>query len=354
MLEIALRRLYPRAKLEVLNAGISGNTTGSGLNRIQRDVLDRKPSLVAVMFGMNDASFVAEKLGEDGVKQRRAGFQANLRRIVQMCREQQAEVVLCTPNSVYPNAAPSRPPERLADYAEAVRAVARELNAPAADCFAAYEAVRAKDPQAWMLLMSETIHPGLHGHKLFAEVVAETISGRRVSLADVRPQVPCIPHALDKLAKGGAMKVIVTEPYEESVRRVLTRLAATALDIQVTTWPTAGQTLRQMEAWAQNVRKLEPDLVVVAVPEKAVPEDREAFIRSYSWLLDLSLPFARAVWDVVVVLPSPDQATNATTDLMRAIALGHDLGYIERPPGDTSSPEELLSRWFISQRQAVK
>ena len=39
---------------QVINAGVSGDTTRDGLGRIQQDVLDRDPLLVIVQFGGND------------------------------------------------------------------------------------------------------------------------------------------------------------------------------------------------------------------------------------------------------------------------------------------------------------
>ena len=56
MLGIALERTYPKARVEIVNAGISGNTTVQGLSRIDKDVLDKQPHLVVVMFGMNDVA----------------------------------------------------------------------------------------------------------------------------------------------------------------------------------------------------------------------------------------------------------------------------------------------------------
>jgi acyl-CoA thioesterase I len=170
MLGIALSRIYPKAKLEMINAGVSGNTSGMGLARIDADVLARRPHLVAAMFGM-----VA------GAPQHL--FETNLQTIVRLSRETSAAVVLCTPNSIYPN--PIRPAERLAAYAQTVRQVAQDLSVPLADCYQAFEDRRSRDPLAWKLLMSETAHPSMNGHKLFAEVISQTISGRRVSLTDV-------------------------------------------------------------------------------------------------------------------------------------------------------------------------
>lgn len=58
MLPIALKRLCPNAQIEVFNAGVSGNSTVDGMNRLDSDVLAHKPHLVTVMFGLNDMTGV--------------------------------------------------------------------------------------------------------------------------------------------------------------------------------------------------------------------------------------------------------------------------------------------------------
>lgn len=54
-----LRKKYPNAQIETINAGIGGNTSGMGLFRIQKDVLDKKPDFCVVCFGINDTSYCA-------------------------------------------------------------------------------------------------------------------------------------------------------------------------------------------------------------------------------------------------------------------------------------------------------
>jgi lysophospholipase L1-like esterase len=83
MLGIALRKTYPKAKLEVFNAGISGNTTARALARLDRDVLALKPHLVVVMFGLNDITLQQPKKYHD-----------DLCAIVRRCRSGGAAVVL--------------------------------------------------------------------------------------------------------------------------------------------------------------------------------------------------------------------------------------------------------------------
>ena len=92
MLGEALRKVYPKADVRMINAGISGHTSERGLGRMERDVCAHRPHLVVVMFGMNDCT--GNNLDR---------FRANMAAIVTRCREAGAEVVLCTPNNVYPN-----------------------------------------------------------------------------------------------------------------------------------------------------------------------------------------------------------------------------------------------------------
>jgi hypothetical protein len=156
------------------------------------------------------------------------------------------------------------------------------------------------------------------------------------------------------------LRVIVAEPCAETVRQTLAGMAAAPVDVQVTTWPVAGQSLAQIEAWAAGVRQKTPELVLVAVPPEAVPRDPERFICSYSWTLDQCLAFGRSEWDAVAVLPSvglpgvtpvPTQTAQALTDeeIMRRIASGHDLGIIRRAPADASPAGDLIARWFQAQ-----
>src|SRR5262249_19507943 len=54
MLEVALKKVIPDAKVTVINAGISGTDTANALSRLDRDVLAKKPDLVTITYGLND------------------------------------------------------------------------------------------------------------------------------------------------------------------------------------------------------------------------------------------------------------------------------------------------------------
>ena len=47
---------FPGQKIDIFNCGISGDSAGGALRRLEDDVLSHKPSVVSIMLGMNDVS----------------------------------------------------------------------------------------------------------------------------------------------------------------------------------------------------------------------------------------------------------------------------------------------------------
>ena len=356
MLEIGLRRLYPQCTLQVFNAGISGNTADQGLERIEHDVFSHAPHLVTVMFGMNDVA-----------RQPIDVYRSNLEQIVTRCRSRDAEVILCTPNSIYPEDE-ARPVLELERFAETVKDVAREMAIPFADCWRAYEDKRNQDERSWQLLMSETIHPSMHGHKVIAEEIVKTITGEAADLADEPRPLPAIPVTITGAHADETIRVIAMPPYDGIIPDAL-KCVLPGVRVQVTKWPTEGKSLEQIEHDSRYVVGRErlaahsecdpPHLVVLAIPAEAqalgeasgVALTEEQFIRSYSLILNWSQSFAVAEWDCIAVLPSVANAGlsgvgPAGESLAREIIRGQDIGMVERITGDTSSATALLTEWL--------
>lgn len=337
MLGIALHKAYPKAKLEMFNAGISGNNTVAALARIDRDVLARKPQLAVVMFGLNDV-----------VNGDRAAYRENLKQIVDRCRKAGTAVVLCTPNSVEPNG--PRPVAVVAEYAGIARDVAKECGTPVADCFAAFEAVRTGNRTDWLVMMSDEIHPSIEGHRLYAETAAEAISGRKISLADVRPPHDSLHFTLKRLKAGEPIHVIAMPPYDRWIGEVLKELFPGA-KVNVTVWPTEGKTLGDIMQWGElNVRKLKPNLVVVAVPAGARAPDDESFIRQYHWVVSWAASFGNSEWDLLPILPDVtapvSEAELPRVDLARRIIAGSDGEYVKRKENDQRPARDVLKDWI--------
>ncbi|MGD9855908.1 MAG: GDSL-type esterase/lipase family protein [Planctomycetaceae bacterium] len=339
LLGTALQRLCPRADVTTLNAGISGHTTRDALARIDTDVLAKRPSLVTVMFGLNDMTRVP--LDE---------YRANLLTMIEKVRDAGAEVVLCTPNSVITTT--GRPVEKLEQYCEVVRALAAEQGAALCDCYQVYETLRERDSLAWRLLMSDEIHPNHDGHKLIAESIAHTITGRETSLTDVAPLRPAVPHTFAKLRRGEPVKVLAMPPFDQSAAQAIERIAP-QVPVDVVSWPAAALSLAQLEQDTKTrVRELKPDLVVIAVPRSATAASTEEFIRSSAWIMNWSLSFGRQEWDVVVVHPDvtdPQDSEDTFDDLTRRLVNAQDLTLIDRPPGDAADAAAVISDWLEHQ-----
>ncbi|MCB1275120.1 SGNH/GDSL hydrolase family protein [Prosthecobacter sp.] len=339
MLQIALQKINPKVDITVRNAGISGDTSKGGLARLEHDVLAHKPHLVTIMFGMNDLVRVPV-----------ADFITNMRQIIQRCRDAGAEVVLCTQNSVVES--PQRPVTKLAEYSNAIRELAKTESLALADCNAAFEAVRAKDPLAWNFLLSDAIHPNMDGHKLFAETIARTITGQEVSLRDEPPPPNPLAHTLNLLREGKPVSVFAMPPYDQHIEAALKKLHPNA-QVIVKSWTTEGKTLAELETAAKAVRTMKPDLVIIAVSGHLGESTPQAFHQHYSWIMNWSLSFGPQQWDVVVALPSAAKPTLDTSEkaneaLARRLVRAQDLSLIERLSGDKSPLSDLLVKWIAA------
>lgn len=340
LVQIALEKTKPRATVQAINAGISGHTTRDALARIETDVLAHKPDLVTVMFGLNDMTRVPLKEYRD-----------NLTKIIEMCRAAGAEVLLCTPNSVYDTK--SRPEAKLEKYVAAVHQVAQAQQVEVADCYAAYQSLRSRDEFAWATLMSDEIHPNLDGHKLIAEEIVQAILGHRILLKDIPVSAPPIPWTRGKLEKKQQIHILAMPPYDAQIKVAIRRVYPNA-DIKVTTWKTAGKSLSDIEEQAKTVRKMAPDLVVVAVPIETTSSSREQYVRTYSWILNYALSFGLRTWDVIAIDPalasepsSPEQRARAR--LVQQLIRAQDLPLVKRPAENSSPAGDVLKQWVAEQ-----
>lgn len=339
MLGIAIKKGIPQADLTMVNAGISGHTTGNALARIERDVLKQRPDLVTVMFGLNDMTRVPLEQ-----------YRENLHKIIEQCRGIGAEVLLCTPNAVITTQ--SRPVEKLSQYCEVVREVGRKMQVPVCDCYEKLNAFRNQNPQAWRLFMSDEIHPNMAGHKKMAELIAESVTGKNVSLADVKPQALAIPRTKSMLANKQPIRIIAMSPLDQMIQSTIKQIVPKA-ELKVTSWKTKGKTRRQIEADAKAmIRSQKPDLVLLAIPRAAKYDSQEEFIHSSIWTMNYSLNFGTGGWDCVVFHPSvfdPDNPEPEYDQLTRQLVQGQDRTLVDRKPDQTASAEEILLNWLHSQ-----
>ena len=248
-------------------------------------------------------------------------------------------------------------------YADIVRGLGGELDLPVVDLHAQFGAIQTEDARRWTTIMSDAIHPNMRGHELFAEQIAQAITGQEVSLADAGP-LPGLPHVQAALQEGRPLRILAMPPYDALIGPAIKARFPQA-QCDVVTWETAGQSLAQIEAEAkargwfafnQNPELPRPTLAIVAVPASAVAPDFERFYRSYTWVLNWSLSFGPAQWDALAVLPEVTQPDLIDEEHERAawaleVVLGQDIPYLTRPEGEQRGAGELLHDWLREQLQ---
>ncbi|MFA6373925.1 MAG: SGNH/GDSL hydrolase family protein [Methanothrix sp.] len=151
-----LAEKYTEANVEMINSGISGDTSMDGLARLDFSVLSYEPDLITINFGINDCA-----LGL-GLEE----FEMNFVEMVRRIRAgPNSEVLLL---SSQPLETP--PYDRMVlDYYQAVQRVAKEMDVGFVDVYAAWmRAVHAGTPLG-SLILPGLDHPNEAGYRIIAE-----------------------------------------------------------------------------------------------------------------------------------------------------------------------------------------
>lgn len=181
-LRTILNKFYPKAQINIVNAGISGDRAPGGLSRMERDLLPYHPDLTVVCFGLNDSGS-----GDAGLQQ----YHDALVSIVRKLKEAGSEVILMTPQPICARKHAQLQIESLRPtmqtlvenfhngaferYIQQMRAVAQEENVPLCDVYAKWMALYHSGVDITELLANYLNHPIRDMHWLFAISLAETI-----------------------------------------------------------------------------------------------------------------------------------------------------------------------------------
>ncbi len=136
--------------ISVINASISGNTSGNGLNRIAKDLATHSPDLLILELGGND--------GLRGHPPMR--LKKNLKEMIRICQEQDVEVLL-----IGMQLPPSYGKRYTTMFAGIYPEVAEEMNVPLVESFIDMVGV---DPE---LMQNDRIHPNEKGQPLLLDSV---------------------------------------------------------------------------------------------------------------------------------------------------------------------------------------
>ena len=167
--------------IHVVNAGISGDTSGDLLNRFGRDVAPHVPSAVIVTIGGNDAARAG-----------RAEYRGNLERLIALIREQRAMPVLQTYYAMLHKECDPKMGENLAPYMETCVDTASSRGVPCIDQFSWFEPWYRADPVGYRQIMRDPAHLNPMGNCLMGILCA-----RSFALPD-----PLLPKDMEERAAG--------------------------------------------------------------------------------------------------------------------------------------------------------
>lgn len=177
--------LYPKAQINIINAGISGDNAPSGLSRMDRDLLPYHPDLTVVCYGLNDSGN-----GDEGIQKYHDALVAIIRRL----QDAGSEVILMTPQPICTWVHTQLRGEALRNlamkltanfadgvfdrYMQAARAAAKETGIPLCDVYTKWMAMYRNGVDITDLLSNYLNHPTREMHKLFAWSLLDTIFGQ--------------------------------------------------------------------------------------------------------------------------------------------------------------------------------
>ncbi len=157
----SLRQKYPGCAIEAINGATGGDTTGQGLQRLQEKVLNQKPDLVLIGFGMNDHN-------REGFGVPLPQFGKNLATLIDRIRATGAEVILFS--AFPPNTKWHYGSHQMEAYAAATERVAREKQCAYADVYHAWMNIAdRKKPED--LLANNINHPNDFGHYIYCRAL---------------------------------------------------------------------------------------------------------------------------------------------------------------------------------------
>lgn len=151
-------------EIEVIPAGIGGHKSNQMLERLDRDVLSKKPQWMTLSCGVNDVWH-----GVKGVPLE--DYKKNIREIIEKCAAANVKVLVLTA-TVIKEQLNNADNEKLAAYNDFLRELAKEKKLPVADLNAMFqERIKAANSPDKNVLTSDGVHMNGAGNEVMAEGV---------------------------------------------------------------------------------------------------------------------------------------------------------------------------------------
>lgn len=160
-----LAAYYPKIRIRVTNAGISGNKSRDLLQRFEKDVIDLNPDWVSICIGVNDVwrQFDLPAIPESWVLPDE--YEKNVERMILSIKDKVKGIFILTPFYIEPNKEDMMR-ARIDEYVEICKNLARKHNCKLINfqkMFDEYCSIRHSSYIAW-----DRVHPNKVGATLMA------------------------------------------------------------------------------------------------------------------------------------------------------------------------------------------
>jgi lysophospholipase L1-like esterase len=150
-----------------INAGVAGDTAAGMRKRLERDVLSRRPTRVALSVGIND---ILRKVPP-------SDYEADVTAISDRLKRASVPMVLLTPTILGPKHA--EPEKRLAEYVEILRRLAAKEGYAVAEVHARMQDGRAAGRD---LIEPDQVHLTFDGYRVMARAVLDALGHSGVAV----------------------------------------------------------------------------------------------------------------------------------------------------------------------------
>ena len=172
-----IAKTYPELNIEVIGAGIGGHRVPNCQRRLDRDVLQKKPTIVLIYVGVNDVWWWNGRWGEGTTKD---DFESGLHDLINRTNAAGARVILCTPTVIGEKTDGTNEFDKMLDeYSEISRKVARVTGSQLLDLrksFMTYLKKHNTNNVEKGILTRDMVHLNQQGNKFLSGLVLDALN----------------------------------------------------------------------------------------------------------------------------------------------------------------------------------
>lgn len=177
-----IAKTYPDLNIELIGAGIGGHKVPNCQQRLDKDVIQKNPTIVFIYIGINDVwHWTHPKVVARGKKGTTPeDFESGLKDMIAKINKAGARVILCTPTMIGEKADGSNPDDKTLDqYSDISRKVAKETESQLLDFRQKFLThLKKNNPKNATkgILTKDGVHMNEAGNRLLSKLVLEALN----------------------------------------------------------------------------------------------------------------------------------------------------------------------------------